>query len=81
MRESCLGMTSGQREFPPDPGMSERLDRTFVPLMPTLNRVIALLADPARPCGTDRAAQRPKLPERVHHATHGAVPLARGQPR
>ena len=46
--------------------------------MPALDRVIALLADPTRPAGTDRAAQRPKLAELVNHATQNAVPLAPG---
>jgi CubicO group peptidase (beta-lactamase class C family) len=49
----------------------------FLLVVPALDRVIALLADPARPGGTGRAAHRPKLAQLVHHATDGAVPLAR----
>lgn len=46
----------------------------FLLVMPALDRVIALLADPARPAGTDRTAHRPKLAELVHYVTDGAVP-------
>lgn len=53
----------------------------FLLVMPALDRVIALLADPARRGGTDRAARRPALAELVHHATCGAVPLAAGTDR
>jgi CubicO group peptidase (beta-lactamase class C family) len=48
----------------------------FLLVMPAIDRVIALLADPQRPGGTDRAAHRPALAKLVHHATGGAVPLA-----
>ena len=51
----------------------------FLLVLPALDRVIALLADPQRPGGTDRQAYyRPKLAELVHYATDGAVPLAAG---
>jgi CubicO group peptidase (beta-lactamase class C family) len=50
----------------------------FLLVIPALNRVIALLADPRRPAGTDRTAHRPKLAELLHHATAGAVTLAPG---
>jgi CubicO group peptidase (beta-lactamase class C family) len=48
----------------------------FLLILPELNRVIALLADPARPDAGNRAAHLPKLALLVHHATHGDVPLA-----
>ena len=47
----------------------------FLLVIPALDRVIALLADPRRSGGTDRAAHRPKLAELVHYATQGAVML------
>jgi hypothetical protein len=47
----------------------------FLLVIPALDRVIALLADPRRSGGTDRAAHRPKLAELVHYATQGAVTL------
>jgi len=47
----------------------------FLLVMPAIDRVIALLADPQRPGGTDRAAHRPALAKLVRHATGGAVPL------
>lgn len=48
----------------------------FLLVMPAIDRVIALLADPKRPGGTDRLAHRSALAKIVHHATGGAVPLA-----
>jgi CubicO group peptidase (beta-lactamase class C family) len=48
----------------------------FLLVIPAIDRVIALLADPARPGGTDRTDHRPKLAQLVHHATDGAVTLA-----
>ncbi len=51
----------------------------FLLVIPALNRVIALLADPARPAAGDRSAHLPKLAELVHHATDGAIPLAPGR--
>jgi CubicO group peptidase (beta-lactamase class C family) len=48
----------------------------FLLVMPALNRVIALLADPARPGAANRAAHLPRLALLAHHATHGAVTLA-----
>lgn len=55
----------------------------FLLVLPALDRVIALLADPLRPGGTDRAAHRPALAAIVHLATEGAVtvPPATGPPR
>jgi CubicO group peptidase (beta-lactamase class C family) len=50
----------------------------FLLVIPTLDRVIALLADPARPGAADRTARLPKLAELVQHATDGAIPLAAG---
>jgi hypothetical protein len=50
----------------------------FLLVLPALDRVIALLADPERPAAADRATHRPKLAELVHHATRGAVPLSPG---
>jgi CubicO group peptidase (beta-lactamase class C family) len=50
----------------------------FLLVMPALDRVVALLADPARPGGTNRDLHRPRLARLVHHATKGAVPLAPG---
>jgi CubicO group peptidase (beta-lactamase class C family) len=50
----------------------------FLLVIPALQRVIALLADPARPGGTDAAPRRPLLARIVHHATAGAIPL--GEP-
>src|SRR5579884_2329847 len=44
----------------------------FLLVLPALDRVVALLADPARPCGTDARRHRPQLAEIVHHATDGA---------
>jgi CubicO group peptidase (beta-lactamase class C family) len=44
----------------------------FLLVMPAIDRAIALLADPQRPGGTDRAA----LAKLVHYATDGAIPLA-----
>jgi len=51
----------------------------FLLVIPALDRVIALLADPKRSGGTDRAALRPKLAELVHYATEGAVTLTPDQ--
>jgi hypothetical protein len=51
----------------------------FLLVIPALRRVIALLADPVRPGGTDPAPRRPLLARIVHHATAGAIPL--GEPR
>jgi CubicO group peptidase (beta-lactamase class C family) len=48
----------------------------FLLVMPVIDRVMALLADPQRPSGTDRAAHRPALAKLVRYATDGAVPLA-----
>lgn len=50
----------------------------FLLVIPALDRVVALLADPARPDGTNRAAHRLKLAELVHHATEGNVALVPG---
>jgi CubicO group peptidase (beta-lactamase class C family) len=49
----------------------------FLLVLPALDRVVALLADPERPGGTERAGHRPVLARLVHHATGGAVPLER----
>jgi CubicO group peptidase (beta-lactamase class C family) len=49
----------------------------FLLVVPALERVIALLADPTRPGGADAVPRRPKLAELVHHASAGAVPLQR----
>jgi CubicO group peptidase (beta-lactamase class C family) len=51
----------------------------FLLVIPALDRVIALLADPSRPGAADRTAHLPKLAELVHHATGGAIPLAPGR--
>jgi CubicO group peptidase (beta-lactamase class C family) len=51
----------------------------FLLVIPALDRVIALLADPSRPGAADRTAHLPKLAELVHHATDGAIPLAPGR--
>ena len=51
----------------------------FLLVIPALDRVVALLADPRRSGGTDRAALRPKLAELVHYATQGAVMLTPDQ--
>jgi hypothetical protein len=50
----------------------------FLLVIPALDRVIALLADPSRPGAADRTAHLRKLAELVHHATDGAIPLAPG---
>lgn len=50
----------------------------FLLVMPSLDRVVALLADPERPSGTDRELHRPQLARLVNHATQGAVTLAPG---
>jgi CubicO group peptidase (beta-lactamase class C family) len=47
----------------------------FLLVVPALERVIALLADPTRPGGADAVPRRPKLAELVHHASAGAGPL------
>lgn len=47
----------------------------FLLIIPALNRVIALLADPTRPGGTARSPRHSELVELVHHATDGALPL------
>lgn len=47
----------------------------FLLVIPVLDRAIALLADPTRPGGLDRAAHRTKLAKLVHHATNAAIPL------
>jgi CubicO group peptidase (beta-lactamase class C family) len=50
----------------------------FLLVIPALDRVIALLADPSRPGATDRTAHLRRLAELVHHVTDGAIPLAPG---
>jgi CubicO group peptidase (beta-lactamase class C family) len=50
----------------------------FLLVIPALSRVVALLADPSRPGGTNRAAHRLKLAELIHHATEGRVALVPG---
>jgi CubicO group peptidase (beta-lactamase class C family) len=50
----------------------------FLLVIPALDRVIALLADPSRPGAADRSAHLSRLAELVHHATDGAIPLAPG---
>lgn len=50
----------------------------FLLVIPALDRVVALLADPARPGAADRSAHLPRLAELVHRATDGAIPLAPG---
>ena len=47
----------------------------FLLVIPALERVVALLADPTRPGGTDAAPRRPLLAALAHHATGGALPL------
>ncbi len=47
----------------------------FLLVIPALDRVVALLADPARPGGTDADARRPTLTKLVYHATNGMIPL------
>jgi CubicO group peptidase (beta-lactamase class C family) len=51
----------------------------FLLVIPALDRVIALLADPGRPGAADRTAHLPRLAALVHHATDGAIPLAPGR--
>ncbi len=47
----------------------------FLLVIPAFNRVVALLADPARPGGTDAGSRRPTLAKLVHHATDGMLAL------
>jgi CubicO group peptidase (beta-lactamase class C family) len=51
----------------------------FLLVIPALDRVIALLADPSRPGAADRTALLPRLAELVYHATDGEIPLAPGR--
>lgn len=51
----------------------------FLLVMPAIDRVVALLADPQRPGGPDREAHRPALAELVHRASDGAVTLGAPQ--
>jgi CubicO group peptidase (beta-lactamase class C family) len=51
----------------------------FLLVIPALDRVIALLADPSRPGAADRTAHLPRLAELVHHATGGAITLVPGR--
>jgi CubicO group peptidase (beta-lactamase class C family) len=60
---------------PPGSFAAYGMGSQFLLVMPAIDRVIALLADPQRPGGTSRAAHRPALARLVHHATGGAVPL------
>lgn len=60
---------------PPGSSAAYGTGSQFLLVMPAIDRVIALLADPQRPGSADRAAHRPALVKLVHHVTGGAVPL------
>jgi CubicO group peptidase (beta-lactamase class C family) len=47
-------------------------------VMPAVDRVITLLADRARPGGTERAAHHPALTRLIHYATRSRISLTSG---
>jgi CubicO group peptidase (beta-lactamase class C family) len=65
---------------PPGSFAAYGMGSQFLLVLPAVDRVIALLADPQRPGATQRTAYRPALADLVHHASDGAIPRAATDP-
>jgi CubicO group peptidase (beta-lactamase class C family) len=71
---ACQGELFAGIELP-DGSFAGTGEGSFVIVIPALDRVVALLADPTRPGGPQRAAERPEVSELIDHAVQGAIPL------